>query len=147
MQTFFGEITLQDMRASRQITEMVMPMVARACAFSGGRWTPEDVADGLIDGRFRLWGVMALPKDLQAVAVTFLEPEGKPRRAMELLLLGGPDMRAMFKFLPALQKAARQQGATVMRVHGKRSWQDHIGDEWRPVVTIYEQTLGEARQN
>ncbi|NBW23310.1 MAG: hypothetical protein EBR82_86740 [Caulobacteraceae bacterium] len=147
MQTFFGEITLQDMRASRQITEMVMPMVARACAFSGGRWTPEDVADGLIDGRFRLWGVMALPKDLQAVAVTFLEPEGKPKRAMELLLLGGPDMRAMFRFLPQLTKQAQAQGAKVMRVHGKRGWQEHMGDDWKPVTVMYEQALGEARQD
>lgn len=143
--SIFGEITLQDMRASRQITEMVMPMVARACAFSGGRWTPEDVADGLIDGRFRLWGAMRPPADLQAVAVTFLEPEGKPRRAMELLLLGGPDMRAMFRFLPALTKTARAQGALVMRVHGKRGWQEQIGDDWSPVTTIYEQALGEAR--
>jgi hypothetical protein len=147
MQTIFGEITLQDMRASPKITEMVMPMVGRACQFAGGRWTPEEVADGLIDGRFRLWGAMRPPADLQAVAVTFLEPEGKPKRAMELLLLGGPDMRAMFKFLPAMQKFARQQGAAVMRVHGKRSWQDHMGDEWKPVVTIYEQALGEARQD
>jgi hypothetical protein len=56
-------------------------------------------------------------------------------------------MRAMFKFLPAMQKLARQQGAAVMRVHGKRSWQDHMGDDWKPVVTIYEQAVGEARQD
>lgn len=146
MKTIFGEITLQDMRASRQITEKVMPLIARACAFSGGRWTPEDVADGLIDGRFRLWGAMKPPADLQAVAVTSLEPEGKPGRAMELLLLGGPDMRAMFQFMPALQKAALSQGAELMRVHGKRSWDDYLGDDWKPVTTIFELPLGEARQ-
>lgn len=146
MDSIFGEITLQDMRASRQITEMVMPMIARACAFSGGRWTPEDVADGLIDGKFRLWGAMKPPNGgnvaLQAVAVTYLEPEGKPKRAMELLLLGGPDMRAMFKFLPALLKTAKAQGAQVVRVHGKRGWQEQMGDNWKPVTTIYEQAIG-----
>lgn len=144
MTTIFGEITLQDMRASRQITEMVMPMVARACSFSGGRWTPEDVADGLIDGRFRLWGAMNPPAELQAVAVTFLEPEGKKNRAMEMLLLGGPNMRAMFRFMPALRKVAANHGAAVLRVHGKRGWQGDLGDDWKPVATIYEQRLGEA---
>lgn len=134
----FGAITLQDMRANAALTQMVMPLIARACAHSGGRWSPEAVADGLIDGSLRLWGAMKPPAALRAVAITRFATYETGVVALEMLLLGGPDVRGMFDFLPALKRLARESGAQKMVIVGKKSWEDNLSDEWSAVATIYE---------
>ncbi|NBW13316.1 MAG: hypothetical protein EBR82_35440 [Caulobacteraceae bacterium] len=146
-QAIFGAITLQDMRANASLTQLVMPLIARACAHSGGRWTPEAVADGLIDGSLKLWGTMQPPKDLRAVAITRMAPYESGVPVMELLLLGGPDHRGMFRFLPALKDLARRSGAERMVIVGKKGWADDLPEEWVQVATIYECSLERAAQD
>lgn len=138
-QSIFGQITIEDMRKNGLLTKTVLPLIKKAVDKGDGGHTVESVVDGLISGRYLLWGAMKPPATLQAVAVTMVDD-----RAYKVLMLGGPsfdDVRAFFQFLPRLAHQARAAKCVRMLIVGGLNWRDCLPDGWRPVATIYEHRL------
>ena len=131
----FGEITLQDMQGNKLLTKTVMPLVAEVCKHSKGRYDAASIADGLVSGTYKLWGVMRPPANLDAVTVTRVD--GK---SFELILLG-PDFDEVFMFLPALKGAARAAGCDRVRMSGPQFWKKALPEGWRSAAVVYEAVL------
>ena len=144
-QSIFGQIRLEDMRASELLTRTVLPLVKRALEHSDGRYSLDNIIDGLREGKFELWGVMRLPDHLQGVAVTHVETYPSGARAYTILHLGGPtmaDAAAFFRFLPRMEAVARGARCDRLVMVGRRGWERDLDKEWRVVSTVYERTLG-----
>lgn len=141
--SIFGQITLEDMRQNELLTKTVLPLIQKACVFSDGRYTIGSVTDGIMAGRFDVWGVMAPPANLQAVAVTHAEAYGEGR-AYQILLLGSPDfddLTRFFDFLPMLEKVAHAARCDRMVIVGRKSWERILPDGWRTAATLYERQI------
>lgn len=130
--TIFGQITAEDMGKNELLTRTVLPLVARVCGFSKGRFTVEDVADGLLDGQMQLWGVMRPPSALEAVVVT-----RKTREAYEILIVG-PDIDDAIQYLPRLAGEARRRGCKRCLMVGPNMWREKLPSEWRRSAVVYE---------
>lgn len=131
----FGQITLQDMQNNELLTRTVMPLIKEVCGHSRGRFTVDDVADGLIKGEFLLWGVMRPPAKLESVAIT-----KAVHQVFEVLMLG-PDVNDMFTCLPILDRAAKASGCARMRMSGPAYWKKQLPEGWRPASMIFEKDL------
>lgn len=131
----FGQITVEDMRRNELLIKVVLPLVREACRLSKGRFTTDEVFDGLIDGTFRMWGVMRLPSELEAIIVT------KANAGVFEVLLLGPDYGDALAFLPKLQGEAVKRGCQRMRITGPKFW----GREFLPgfdlVACVFEKEI------
>ncbi len=135
----FGQITADDMRKNEVLARVVMTRVKEVCAHSKGRYTVQQVADGLAAGVCSLWGAMAPPADLRAILVT------APNEGVLDVLLAGPDIEDVTPFFSRLDGIARSERCGSLRLIGPGFWKEVLPREWRPVFTVYERTL-EPRQ-
>jgi len=135
VQTIFGQITLDDMRKNELLTRTVLPLVAKVCAHSKGRFTVETVADGLLDGSMLLWGVMRPPASLEAILVT-----RKSNDAFEILIVG-PDINDALQYLPRLGGVARQLACKRMLMVGPNMWRERLPSDWRRSAVVYERDV------
>ena len=135
--TIFGQITAEDMRRNPQLVGTVLPLVAKVCGFSKGRFTAETVADGLLDGTMQLWGVMRPPASLEAVLVT-----RKSNDAFEILIVG-PEIDDAVQYLPRLSRMARQMGCKRMLMTGPKFWRvdKKLPSDWRSAAVVYERDV------
>lgn len=132
----FGPITTEDMRKNPLLTSVVMKRVKEVCAHSKGRYTVQQVADGLVSGVCSLWGVMRPPADLTGILVT------APNDGVLDVLMAGPDIEDVAPFLPRLDGIARGARCTRLRIMGPGFWREHLNDlGWRQTFTVYERTL------
>lgn len=131
----FGPITLADMSGNEVLTKAVMARVAEVCALFKGRYSAEQIAEGIVGGDYEVWGVMRPPATLEAVAVTCVAD-----RAFHIIMLG-PEGRDMFDFLPALQGVARQKQCKVVRLSGPSFWRKQLPEGWRMASVVYEKPL------
>lgn len=138
----FGQITLADMQGNALLTNTVMPLVRDACKHSKGRFTALTVAQGVMGGAYRLWGVMRPPATLESIAVTAVEAE--PGGRVFDILLVGPEFEGMFGFLPVLQSAARTAHCTRMRILGPAFWKRHLPEGFRLAACVFEKDLSAA---
>lgn len=135
----FGQITHEDMRGNELLTRTVLPLVRDACKHTKGRFTVDTVAQGLVSGAYRLWGVMRPPATLESIAVTTIEtlPGG---RVFNILMVG-PEFEGMFQFLPVLQNAGRTARCQRVQITGPAFWRRRLGAGWRLSSCIYEHDL------
>ena len=136
----FGQITLDDMRKNELLIKTVLPMVKQVCEHSKGRFTVENVADGLVSGSMQLWGVMCAPALLKAVLVT-----RKQNDLFEILIVG-PDVRDTVQFLPSLEQVARRLGCRRMLMVGPKVWRETLPSVWARTAAVYELKLDGADQ-
>jgi hypothetical protein len=134
----FGQITLEDMRRNELLTRTVLPLVRAACEHSRGRFTHDNIAAGLIDGAYHLWGVMRPPASLEGVAVTH-----KQNKVLEILALG-PHLDEIVPFLPHLTGVARDQGCERICMTGPNFLRRRLPEGWRPAAVLYERMLVDA---
>lgn len=96
------------------VWSFVRPLVERALE-TGSNYTIDEVYDGLKTKRMQLWTWgedAALVTSIQTDDVTFCL----------LLAIGGKDMAVWLKYLPLVEEWAREQGATELRIYGRRGW-------------------------
>ena len=134
----FGPITLEDMRKNELLTKTVMPLIKQACDHSRGRHTVQNIADGLVDGAYQLWGVMRPPASLESVAITH-----RRNRVFEILALG-PDLDEIVPFVPHLTGVARDQGCDRISLNGPSFLRRRLPEGWRPAAVVYEKLLDHA---
>lgn len=131
--TIFGPITLEEMRANEALMLGVLPFLKRACDYSCGRFTLDQVTRGLIAGVFKVWGVLRAPADLQAVAVTAMNDLSPTEKIMEIFLIGGHGYSAMLKRVETFEQMAVQAHCTAIRLHGHKAWGRTLLGEWDAV--------------
>lgn len=136
--TIFGQVTAEDMRGNERLTRTVLALVAKVCGFSKGRFTVENVADGLLDGSMQLWGVMRPPASLEAVLVT-----RKSNDAFEILIVG-PEIDDTLQYLPRLCAIGQARGCKRALMVGPNMWRSKLPSDWRRSAVVYERTLDDA---
>jgi hypothetical protein len=134
----FGPITPEDMRKNKLLAKLVMTRIKEVCAHSKGRYTVQQVAEGLAKGICTVWGVMTPPADLTAVVVT------APNEGVLDVLLAGPDIEDVTPFLARLEGVARSEKCSRIRMMGPGFWKEHLPKDWRPVFTVYERDLARS---
>jgi hypothetical protein len=132
----FGQITLEDMRKNGLLTRTVMPLVSRACAHTKGRFTADSVADGLVNGEFKLWGVMIPPASLEGVVVS-----RKVNKVLEILALG-PDLDDVVPSLKRMTNVARSEGCARVLMVGPGFLRKRLPEGWKTSAVVYEYALG-----
>lgn len=132
----FGPITRDDMAGNPLLAKVVMTRVKEVCAHSKGRYTVQQIADGVASGVCSLWGVTRKPPELDAVIVTAPNADG----ALDVLL-AGPEIEDVIPFLPRLDGIARGARCTKVRMMGPGFWKEHLPEGWRPMFTVYERAL------
>lgn len=132
----FGPITVQDMRQNELLIKTVLPLVRDACKLSKGRFNEDSVFDGLIDGSFKLWGVLRPPAVLEAIVVTQVKGG-----VFEILLLG-PEFEDALAFMPMLTGEARVSKCERMRITGPKFWRKEFLPDFDLVACVFEKNLG-----
>lgn len=143
----FGQITLEAMQQNELLTRTVLPLVKRAIEHSDGRYSLDNVIDGLRRGEMELWGAMKPPAHLQAVAVTHVETYPSGTRVFKILHLGGPsmaDVAAFFRFIPRMEALARQAQCAKLVMIGRKGWERDLAPPWKTVAAVYERGLSPA---
>lgn len=147
-QRLFDEIKLTQMMASEAMTKLVMDRVRQGCKYTDGRFTADSVADGLISGKFQLWGLLALPANLEAVSVTTVTNYASGLKAFEILILGGTAFLEMFPYLGQMEARGRQLGCDKAFLYGSSRWAGYRGrsrvmipGSWKVASVIYETDL------
>jgi len=137
-----------------KVAKAILPLVEKACAYSGGRFSPDNVFEacaGLDPARkWYLWIVFDPHKAdvenfadrVKAVTVTALVDYPTGLRMGETILIGGNGSSdEWLNYIDDLRDWAKKNGASRMQYVGRRGWQRHmkpLGIEWKPVSTMFE---------
>lgn len=141
----FGPITVDDLRKSEDLIKTVLPLVRDACRLSKGRFSEDEVFDGIIAGSFKLWGVLR-PPVLESILVTTVHGD-----VFSVLLLG-PNAQKTLGFIEAVEMHAKRAGCSRMQIVGPRIWRhraakaDHLiwaqlSEGWQEVACVFEKAL------
>lgn len=115
---------------------MLAPLIEKACAHSGGDFTPKGVVDGMFEGRFQLQALVQGAEPL-AVMVTSIERAPSGETILFVNLVGGRGMEDWTPFQPQLLEAARSYGCTRLRAIGRKGLTRKLPD-WRLTGWIME---------
>jgi hypothetical protein len=138
-QRIFGELEYAQLRANPDLAKFVMKVVNEACAARKREPSVKAVADGLISGRFKLWGVMGKNASLDAIAVT-----ERKDAVMEIVVVG-PRFEDFAPFMPMLEKIARGQRCDRVVMGGPHIFKRWLPEGWTQRTEIkYERLLGGA---
>lgn len=138
----FGEITRESMANSAELARLVMRIVRDACQKRArGGMTVQQVAEGLRDGRFRLWGVMAkADANLEAIAVT------EAADGVFNVHVVGPQFGDFSEFLPMFDAIARGQRCERLAFVGPGAFgRDLRKQGWFEREIRYEKLVESAR--
>lgn len=128
----FGPIDIETMRESEALTRTALSVVREACKHVKGRFTEQSVAEGLVNGQMKLWGVLHPPADLRAAVVTRVSD------GVFEILVAGPEFRDVAPFMEVLKRHARGARCERMRLWGADFFRRHLPSGWRPVAVVYE---------
>lgn len=118
-----------------------MPLVARACDFSGGRFKVQQVAANLANGKYRLWASMELPAQLQAVGVSTIFEHESGMKTFDIMLLGGPKREQFLRFVDDFLDQAAASDCAKAVLHGQGWCKEVLPREWRVAAVLYECNL------
>lgn len=120
----FGPITVEDMAGNEKLTRHVMSVVAEACKHTKGRYNAASVAEGLVGGKMKLWGVLTPPAELEAAVVTKIES------GVLEVVIAGPSIHDILPFLDVLKRYAKSNGCTAATITGPEWFAHHLGKGW-----------------
>ena len=135
----FGEIKSEQMASNPDLARSVMTIVRDACAKRvRGGLSVEQVALGLRDGKYRLWGVLQRKEaKLEAVAVT----EARDK-TLEFHLIG-PRFDQMAEFLHRFDAVAKAAGCDRLAITAPPSFGVHLrGADWFSREVRFEHRVG-----
>lgn len=138
----------------------IMPLLRKACEYSGGRFDPEIVVEacaGLNEKlKWYLWVVFDPDKAdaanfgerVKAITVTAIVDYPTGLRMGETILIGGQGPSdEWLHYVDMLKSWARANKAQRIQFVGRRGWQrrmKELGIHWKPVATMYEYELEEG---
>lgn len=87
----------------------------------GSNYTLDEIYDGLLKSEMQLWLWD------ESALVTALQVDRLGKKFCLLLTLGGKCMSDWIQYLPLVEDWAKDEGATEMKVYGRRGWSRVIG--------------------
>lgn len=120
----------------------IAAMLARSCARTGGRYTPETLLEQYAAGEVQLWIGYGPDFVLRAVGVTTLSRFPSGMLVAEVLLGSGRKLgkAALRGFMAAIEDWARANGAERLVVTGRQGWA-RLLDGFAPVAVVSERAL------
>ena len=103
----------------------VCKVLHKSVETSGGKFTMDDIYDGVVNDMYGLWIVMENKKVIAAITTRIIEYPGK--RGMAMDWIGGT---RMLEWLPmaqrTLQKFAKENNCKRIAVHARPGWQPFL---------------------
>lgn len=118
----------------------VEAQVARACEFSYGRFSADNIYEFALQGIVTIWAVVNPQSEVRAVVVTQQTEYPTGLRALEVMLVGGENRHDWLHFESKLEEHARREGCHVMQMYGRRGWERDL-KHWRVASTLMERRL------
>ena len=138
------------------VSKHIMPLLEKACAYSGGRFYAQQVLENCAGLNKRqvwyLWVVFDPKKAdaenfgdrVKAITVTCLSDYPTGLRVAETLLIGGAGPSdEWLHYVDVLEAWALKNGATRMQFIGRKGFQRKLGERWKPAATMYECEIGD----
>ena len=91
----------------------------------GSEYTLDDIFVGLCNREFQLW--ISSGDGIEAAMVTSIQTDRQGITFCLLLAVGGENMNEWKNFLPQVEQWAKDEGATEMRIFGRRGWARALG--------------------
>lgn len=124
--------------AVKEYLPLAMPIITRAMEHDPGKYTADDIADMLEDGRQVLWLALRDGCEGAATAELIRYPTGKTSClvfAMAASDIGRDNMPYWSgKPFERVEEWARYCGASMMEFHGRKGWGRVLGPEWQTRV-------------
>jgi hypothetical protein len=99
------------MENGRIFEDQLLPHIRKACAHSGGRFSPEGCIRRWLDGQWLMWAINSPQGQCAAVFFTQLNVyQDTGLRTLEVALLGGSKVRAWIHLEPLLLQYAESFG-------------------------------------
>lgn len=115
------------------------PLLAKACEWSQGQFSPEAVVNGIMSGGYQLLAYMD-EDDIASIAVLTISQFPTGMRICELLLASGEGMRDWRHFQPQVAAMAKQYGCTKFRMIGREGLQRMLPD-WKRTAIVLESVI------
>lgn len=118
----------------------VEPLLARACSYSRGEYTPEVVVLGMEAGALEM---LALDSDagLKSLMVTAISRSRSGMLIFDCLLVSGVDMDSWRPFEPQMDEYARARGCSKVRMIGRKGFTKRL-PHWDLAGWVMERDLG-----
>tara|TARA_R100001126_G_C4858221_1_gene165823 strand:- start:841 stop:1260 length:420 start_codon:yes stop_codon:yes gene_type:complete len=119
----------------------VCKVLHKSVETSGGKFTMDDIYDGVVNDMYGLWIVMENKKVIAAITTRIIEYPGK--RGMAMDWIGGT---RMLEWLPmaqrTLQKFAKENNCTHLEGYGRKAWSKVLKKyNWQPEYIAYRMEL------
>lgn len=132
----------------RAFAPKTLPLVLRACAYSGGRFDPETVYAACayeldwLRMQMWVWGHTGggQPASAEAVAITCLSTFGTGLKVLEIVLVAGQDAKGWLEFEDKLAAFALAEGCTRMQVIGRKGWGRNL-PHWKESARMFERVI------
>lgn len=118
----------------------IEPLLERACRYSDGRFDPENVRIGVVNGHLQLWAAFRGEEDVVAVMVTTLAHFPTGKKTADIVLLGGSDRDGWMSFLDVVEKWALKNECDTLTCMGRKGWARDLHD-WKVVAWSFEKEL------
>lgn len=106
-------------KEARKLWPRVRPLLKRATDRASSAHAVDDLLEAIEDQRMQLWVVWN--GDYQAVGVTQICIYPK-HKVLQMLYLGGSDLRDWFHVERDLVEFARSEGCDCIEMHGRKGW-------------------------
>ena len=101
------------------VFDMVAPYLARAVRHADGNYTLRDIQQAVFAGRWQLWLIAKNGESFSAAGVTQVKTLPR-KRVLEIIAVGGKDMKGWLHLEPQLLKIAKSLGCSDLELSGRK---------------------------
>ncbi len=150
----FDRIAPEKLRDSPGLVKWVMPMVAKACEHSYGRFEPEGVIASCAGlnphWKAQLWVIGyrggGEPPTIEAVAVTCINTFETGRKVLDVVLVGGQGAKDWIIIQEPIAQWAAHNGCDEMQTIGRRGWERTLGEAWSEQARVFIRPLPKLKE-
>lgn len=135
-----GQVELRqvpvEMVSEPDVWPALLPHIESACAYSGGRITPEAVQRAATKSEMQVFAVI-LDDTLVGVGVTCLSLHPSGLKSCDVLLVGGTLAGLWAELEAPLRRWALGEGCQRLQMVGRKGWARALPN-WKIAATMYE---------
>jgi len=131
------------------VASTVPDLLEKACAYSGGRFSPESVVHACADGRWQMWLAFDYEgakedrenfgKYVDVVTITTLSQYPTGLKMGEILLIAGRGKsEEWLPYIENLKSWAAAEGCQRLQFIGRQGWRRMLGNDCKMVTTMFE---------
>lgn len=104
-----------------------VPLLEKAIPYSDGKYTLEDIKEGLKSRNFQLWAASRDETPTTVMVTKIIQyPQAK---TLLIMLYAGEGIEKMIHFKAAIYEWAKSQGCTEIELYGRPGWERVLKDE------------------